>query len=193
MIYFRRNSINPLIKRIHQQFHWSYSIEDLLCLVVNMANWSSLEDSHTHLDALHDKAQKLDGEKKELPEHLKRSTTSEEKSKIFEAMKTLNETINSIIQARMKILDLIKIQLEKGRFSLYLNFSHLIYCFFILKKELLVRQLKRFDEVFHRPPLVQNGHLIFFDRMLSISQRFIPSTSYSFKQLQSCLVCALLS
>jgi hypothetical protein len=111
---------------------------------MNMANSSSLEDPHTRLDKLHYKEEKLDAEKeelnaekKELLEHLRRSTTTEEKSKIFEVMKTSNERINSIAQERttiaqerMKILDIMKIQLEKGRFSLYFNFFHLIYCFF---------------------------------------------------------------
>ena len=157
-----------------------------------MANCSSLEDLHTHLDTLYDKEKNLNDEKEELLEHSRRSTTSEEKSKIFEAVKTLNEIISLTKQERIRILDLMKIQLEKGRFSFYFNFSRLNYCYF-LKKELLLHQLKRCEEVFHHQPRVQNGHLIFFEHMRSISKRSIPSTSYSFKQPQSYLVCALFS
>ena len=62
------------------------------------------------------------------------------------------------------MLDRMKTQFEKGRFSLYLSFSHLIYCFF-LKKELLLHQIKRSEEVFHHQPPVSNEHLIFFEHI----------------------------
>lgn len=91
---------------------------------------SPLEDPHTRLDQLHSEEEKVHAEKDEMLEHLRKSTTSEEKKTIFEVVKTLNDTINSIKQERMKILDIMKTQLEKGRFSSYFTCSLLIYWIF---------------------------------------------------------------
>lgn len=104
---------------------------NLLAVVVfnriKMAESSLLEDPNARLDELQSQEKKINEEKEVLLEQLKSCTTNEGKSKIIDLMSTSNEVICSIKKERLEIIHIMKTQLQKGRSSLYFNFSHLIF------------------------------------------------------------------
>jgi hypothetical protein len=79
-----------------------------------MASSFSSESANCRLDELHKKETKAEAEKEQLQNLLKISALTEERWKIVDALKSLNDVIALIMQERMQIVDKMKRQMEIG-------------------------------------------------------------------------------
>jgi hypothetical protein len=100
-----------------------------------MASSFSLDSINSRLDELHATEQSTEAEKKEMRDLLQNAGTTKEKSKIIGLLSFLNTRLISIQKERLQLIDLIKIQMEKGRFLIYLMFPFTFYLIYFGQKE----------------------------------------------------------
>jgi hypothetical protein len=87
-----------------------------------MVSSISSKNLNDRLEGLRRKEQNIAAQEEEMKNLLKNTTTIEHKSKIIDLLNSLALTITLIQQERIKIMDIMKIQIEKGRFLIYLMF-----------------------------------------------------------------------
>jgi hypothetical protein len=95
-----------------------------------MASSFSSESANCHLDELYKKEKDAEAGKEQLQNLLKISPSTEERWKIVDALKSLNDVIALIMQERMQIVDKMKRQMEIGRFLIcfmFLSSFHVSY------------------------------------------------------------------
>ena len=89
---------------------------------------ASIEELNSKLAKLEIRQEKKEEEQDDLNRRLKNAQSPDAESKIFDLLKTVNETVLSIQQERLSIVELMKLQVEKGSFTLVFVRSQFVLC-----------------------------------------------------------------
>ena len=87
-----------------------------------MATSISFDSINSRLDELHTDEKNAKVENDVLDDLLKNTSTMEEKMKILDTIQSINNMIALILKERLKLIQMMKIQNEKGRCRCFLVF-----------------------------------------------------------------------